>query len=178
MTIPYLELYKEADGKVRVLSRPWWRFSMSGHVLKEGCLIPRGYGIAYWQSAYDCAICYPLGINVIVAVLRKLYRFIKVPRFFITDQRDRWLQMAMVNADSIGRRTGYRAGYDRGWRQALCGNRTLTPLQRDILIGLITEIESERLARRAPTHIWMDEYADMEAADLAEALNYSESEGS
>jgi len=115
MTIPYLELYKEADGKVRILNRPWWRFIIPGRLLIcEGFQIPRGYGIAYWDVICDDTVCYPLGINVIVAVLRKLHRFVKMPRFFITDQRDEWLLQAQLKAKELGRTVGYQSGYDRG----------------------------------------------------------------
>ena len=157
MTIPYLELYKEADGKVRILNRPWWRFIIPGRLLIcEGFQIPRGYGIAYWDVICDDTVCYPLGINVIVAVLRKLHRFVKMPRFFITDQRDEWLLQAQLKAKELGRTVGYQSGYDRAWRQALCGVRPLTPQQRDILIGLITAMSAVD-RKLALNRTWLDE---------------------
>lgn len=52
------------------------KFSISKRV-NEGYLIPAWYGVAWkeWQS--NQAICYPIGLNCLVAVLRAFYYTVK-----------------------------------------------------------------------------------------------------
>lgn len=39
----------------------------------EGALIPRGYGIAYYDIARAEVICYPIPLNIFINYARKIY---------------------------------------------------------------------------------------------------------
>ena len=45
---------------------------ISGIEVRSGALIPRGYGFAYQDWSSDCAVFYPIPINVVVYYWRKL----------------------------------------------------------------------------------------------------------
>jgi len=72
---------------------------VSGQAVKYGGLIPRGYGISYWK--YDRAVCYPLGINLIV---RFFYKFMdRVRRPAPSKREDKILEAYM---------DGYAEGFE------------------------------------------------------------------
>ena len=49
--------------------------------LEEGERIPWGYGLAYYDFAYAQAVCYPIPLNLIVNVCRKIYWKLAKPSF-------------------------------------------------------------------------------------------------
>lgn len=42
----------------------------------EGGIIPKGYGVAYWETMRRVAVCYPIPLNVIVALWKKFIDFL------------------------------------------------------------------------------------------------------
>jgi hypothetical protein len=60
-----------------VIPRIRWRIVMSGNVLAkyrktttEGGEIPPGYGISHYEQGFDCAVLYPIPLNLIVGAWR------------------------------------------------------------------------------------------------------------
>ncbi len=51
-------------------------------MMMEGEMVPRGYGIAYWDSMMGyTAIAYPVPLNLIVRAGRWIWYWLKVPRW-------------------------------------------------------------------------------------------------
>lgn len=42
-------------------------------IIENGTIIPKGYGIAYYSPITNHAICYPIPINILVALGRKIW---------------------------------------------------------------------------------------------------------
>jgi hypothetical protein len=51
--------------------------------VEQGYIPPFGYGLAYWRYDKPVAVCYPLGLNWIVWILREIhFRIRTVPKGF------------------------------------------------------------------------------------------------
>lgn len=48
-------------------------------IIREGEKYPRGYGLAYIRYWLDEAVCYPIPLNVLVALLYRLKWWLKSP---------------------------------------------------------------------------------------------------
>ncbi len=75
----------------------------TGIEITEGALIPKGYGIAYWETGRDVAVCYPLPFNFVVSTARAIYRRLVVPTLCY----DRYTKEILQTR---------RKGYDKGWK--------------------------------------------------------------
>jgi len=72
---------------------------ITAYRLEEGERIPRGYGIAYYDVLTDSIVCYPIPLNVVVNVCKKLYyRIVSLS----LDEKDK---LQMIN---------YRRGFNDG----------------------------------------------------------------
>lgn len=80
--------------------------------IPECALIPRGYAVAYWQPWSMTAVCYPVGLHLIVSVARSSYG-----RFVNWRCPEGWETLWRVRYER-GRQRGYADGYDAGLRHA------------------------------------------------------------
>lgn len=65
-----------------------------------GEMIPRWYGVAWADWSSDKAVCLPVGLNVIVAVMAEIWAAVKTPRC----------------APYVRASHAYSRGYADGWR--------------------------------------------------------------
>ena len=72
----------------------------------EGEVIPRGYGVAWYEPALFYRICYPIPINLVIHAVREAHWQIirRLKRPF--GMRERWLRQVF--------RKGYALGYTEG----------------------------------------------------------------
>ena len=64
-------------------------------------MIPRGYGIAYWNYTNLTAICYPLPLNFLISLCCRIYLVLK--RGVIPGSREIELRKAYERGVSDGR---------------------------------------------------------------------------
>jgi len=69
----------------------------------EGAEIPRGYGVAYNNPLMRYAVAYPIPINLLVRMHRKLHYLIVI---YKPSQREKDIQKAWLD--------GYHKGFARG----------------------------------------------------------------
>ena len=61
--------------------------------IKMGQMLPAYYGIAWHQFDRDIAVCLPVPLNLVVAILRNIYSFIKFGHIRVfANQRDAYRQ--------------------------------------------------------------------------------------
>lgn len=77
-------------------------------IVQEGEIIPKFYGMAYWDYMRRIGICYPLGINWIVWLCREIYfRVMVVP----LGKQGEMYRQGFKDGEQSGYRLGLRAGY-------------------------------------------------------------------
>ena len=50
---------------------------MIARTVREGNIMPRGYGVAWFSPVSPHAICYPVPLNVILGLLRRTYIYLR-----------------------------------------------------------------------------------------------------
>ena len=85
--------------------------------LEEGKRLPWWAGVAWQDVIRDECVVLPLGLNLIVGGLRRLWMASRTPRWIRT-YVDREVVAAVKNASSVIARQefdrGYRVGYEKG----------------------------------------------------------------
>ena len=76
---------------------------ISRYALVEGQKIPWGYGVAYWDIDTYKAVCYPIPINLIVNLWRKV-------TYYIMQPSPRKQERMLLDAYQKGLRKGYDIG--------------------------------------------------------------------
>lgn len=71
----------------------------------EGGAMPRGYAVAYWRPWSNAAVCYPIGIHLLVSVARSAYTHVQHWRC-----PEGWETLWRVRFER-GRQKGYEDGY-------------------------------------------------------------------
>lgn len=76
--------------------------------VKEGEMIPFGYGIAYYEYAWNSAVCYPIPFNFIARWVRRILFQLKNP-----------------GPDGLDKKynEGYSAGHDKGFNRGFEAGR-------------------------------------------------------
>ena len=80
--------------------------------IREGALIPRGYGVAWWDWLSCEGICLPIPLNVLASTARR--GLIWLRRFGVTHQDHDGAIRSAGYAE--GYQEGYNKGYDAGLR--------------------------------------------------------------
>jgi hypothetical protein len=106
------------------------RFALR-QTVEQGELIPRFYGLAYWDFCRDLAYFYPIPLNVIIRLAREFY-YILVRGLF----PDTWHKAIRRNEEKIHTETwhkawadGYKAGKVDGEREAMAASELVERLR-------------------------------------------------
>ena len=84
-------------------------------IIKQGERIPKGYGIAYYEMWADRTVCYPIPINIIIALARRVWIWCMWKHGLHKNDYDHYLwirgQVAEVYCEITGGTLSY-ADYD------------------------------------------------------------------
>ena len=86
------------------------RHLVSGLELAEGGRLPTGYAVAYWRPWSMHVVCYPIGLHLLVSLVRSAYTRLQHARC-----PEGWETLYRVR-ESIGYEKGRTAGYDAALR--------------------------------------------------------------
>lgn len=42
-------------------------------LIKQNCIVPKGYGIAYYLMNQDIKVCFPIPINILVSLFKRFH---------------------------------------------------------------------------------------------------------
>lgn len=83
---------------------------LTAREIHEGARLPWGYAPAYWRQWSAVAVCYPIGLHLVVSVARSLYT-----RFSHWRCPEGWETLWRVRYER-GREQGRAEGYAAAWR--------------------------------------------------------------
>jgi len=104
--------------------------------IDEGALLPRGYGLAYFDMVTCRAVLAPLGLNLLIRWVRHAYIAIRVrysPTWWERKLREAWHEGRTHGMDIVEERgrQNYNLGFSDGMQAAY--RRLQDDLDRDIM---------------------------------------------
>ena len=105
-----------------------WTVVVDHFLIRQGQVLPRGYGVAWRQHYRDCSVCMPVPLNVLAGWTRRLWHWLRFG--YVKDS----MRDAMV-----GR--AYDRGYERGrelgeWRTEQIRHEAYEAGRRDTTAAL------------------------------------------
>lgn len=80
--------------------------------IKEGAVVPFGWGIAWYDYDARCEICYPIPFNILIRFLKQIYYLVASNHKQQDD--DKIYQVGYNNGYNSGCNSGYDKGFTEG----------------------------------------------------------------